>query len=100
MDVLERIAQLRDERNWSNYKLSQASGVSQTTLRNMFTRNTLPGIATLEAICAGFGMTLGQFFADGDEPVPLNNEQREMLKMWGTLSPEQKAAFMQLLKKE
>jgi len=99
MDVLERIKQLRDERNWSNYKLSQVSGVSQTTLRNMFTRNTLPGIATLEAICGGFGMTLSQFFAEGDAPVSLNDEQREMLKTWGTLSQEQKSAFMLLMKK-
>jgi len=99
MDVLERIAKLRDERNWSNYKLSQQSGVSQTTLRNMFTRNTLPGIATLESICEGFGITLSQFFADGDEPVPLTNEQRDMLKVWGTLSEEHKSAFMQLMKK-
>jgi len=99
MDVLERIGQLRDERNWSNYKLSQVSGVSQTTLRNMFSRNTLPGIATLEAICVGFGMTLAQFFADGDEPVPLTDEQHEMLKTWGTLTDEQKTAFIQLMKK-
>ena len=99
MDVLERIGQLRDERRWSNYKLSQVSGVSQTTLRNMFTRNTLPGIATLEAICEGFGMTLSQFFANGEESVPLTDEQSAMLKAWGTLSEEQKAAFMQLMKK-
>jgi transcriptional regulator with XRE-family HTH domain len=99
MDVLERIKQLRDERRWSNYKLSQVSGVSQTTLRNMFARNTLPGISTLEAICEGFGMTLSQFFADGGEPVPLNDEQRDMLKAWGTLTEEQKSLFMQLMKK-
>jgi len=99
MDVLERIDQLRNERNWSNYKLSQISGVSQTTLRNMFSRNTLPSIATLEAICAGFGMTLSQFFAAGNEPVPLTDEQCEMLKTWGTLTEEQKSAFMQLMKK-
>ena len=80
MDVLKRIEQLRGERNWSNYKLSQVSGVSQTTIRNMFNRNTLPGIATLEAICEGFGMTLSQFFADGEESVPLTDEQRDMLK--------------------
>jgi transcriptional regulator with XRE-family HTH domain len=99
MDVLERIEQLRDERNWSNYKLSQVSGVSQTTIRNMFARNTLPGIATLEAICMGFGMTLSQFFADGEEFVPLTDEQRDMLKTWGTLTEGQKTAFMQLMKK-
>ena len=98
MDVLEIIKQLRDERNWSNYKLSKVSGISQTTLRNMFSRNTLPSIATLEQLCEGFGITLSQFFSDGNDPVPLNSEQREMLKAWGTLSADEKSAFMLLMK--
>lgn len=98
MDTLDRIKQLRDERNWSNYQLSKISGVSQTTLRNMFTRNTLPGIATLETLCKGFGITLSQFFAEGDEPVDLDNEQREMLNRWSTLSKEQKSALLELIK--
>ena len=98
MDVLEKIRQLCDERAWSIYKLSQVSDISQTTLRNMFYRNTLPSIATLESICKGFGITLSQFFSDGDDPVPLNAEQREMLKVWGVLSPDEKSAFMLLMK--
>lgn len=35
MDVLARIKQLLDERNWSIYKLSKASGVAQSTLSNI-----------------------------------------------------------------
>lgn len=100
MDVLKRIEQLRDERGWSNYKLSQLTGVSQTTLRNMFTRNTLPGIATLESICKGFGITLSQFFASENEPIALDDEQKAMLETWGALSKEQKEAFLILIKKE
>ena len=99
MDVLERVAQLRDDRGWSNYKLSQVSGVSQTTLRNMFTRNTLPGIATLEAICGGFGITFAQFFANEDEAITLDSEQKAILKTWGALSKEQKEALLVLIRK-
>ena len=99
MDALDRIRQLRDERKWSNYKLSQKSEVSQTTLSNMFKRNTLPSIATLEAICRGFDITLSQFFADENEPVPLNDEQRELLRLWWALSAEEKSAFITLMKR-
>jgi len=52
MDTLERITQLRDERGWSNYRLAKESNISQTTLRNLYNRNTLPSIPTLEAICS------------------------------------------------
>lgn len=99
MDTIKRITQLRDERGWSNYRLAKESNISQTTLRNLYNRNTLPSIPTLEAICGGFGITLSQFFAEGKEAVELNDEQLEMLNMWNTLDKEQKAALLELLKK-
>ncbi len=99
MDTLKRIEQLRDERNWSNYRLAKEANLSQTTLRNLFSRSTLPSIPTLEAICNGFGITLSQFFSEGTEPIALNDEQRDMLNMWNTLSGEQKSALLELLKK-
>jgi len=99
LDTLKRIKQLRDERKWSNYRLAKEANLSQTTLRNLFSRNTLPSIPTLEAICDGLGITLSQFFAKGKEPVELSDEQREMLNMWNTLGDEQKTALLELLKK-
>lgn len=62
MNVLDRINELRKERGWSIYKLSEESGVSQSTLSNMFVRNTNPSITTLSMICDGFGITLAEFF--------------------------------------
>jgi transcriptional regulator with XRE-family HTH domain len=99
MDTLNRITQLRDERGWSNYRLAKEANISQTTLRNLFNRNTLPSIPTLEAICAGLGVTLSQFFADGGEAIELNAEQKEMLDMWNTLSQDQKSPLLELLRK-
>ena len=99
MDTLKRITQLRDERGWSNYRLAKEANISQTTLRNLYNRNTLPSIPTLETICTGFGISLSQFFAEGDEPVELDAEQKEMLDMWNTLAKDQKAALLELLKK-
>ena len=99
MDTLKRITQLRDERGWSNYRLAKEACISQTTLRNLYSRNTLPSIPTLEALCNGLGITLSQFFADGKEPVELSDEQIEMLNMWNTLDKEKKTALLELLKK-
>lgn len=98
MDTLSRIKQLLDEKNWSMYKLSKASGVAQSTLSNMFSRNNVPSIGTLEDICNGFGITLSQFFATGSEPVSLNDEQVAILDKWATLSDEQKKALLELIK--
>lgn len=98
MDILGRIKQLLDDRDWSMYKLSKASGVPQSTLSNMFSRNNVPSIGTLEDICKGFGITLSQFFATGSEPVSLDSEQVELLERWAALSEEQKKALLELIK--
>ena len=65
-------------------------------MANIFNRNTTPSVATLESICAGFGITLAQFFAEG-EMVELTEEQREMFSAWSTLTKEQKEALQQLI---
>ena len=98
MTTLERIKRLLSDRNWSAYKLSKVSGISQSTLSNMFNRNNDPSISTLEDICKAFGITLSQFFADEGELVALNKEQTEMLEKWSVLTSEQKTALLKLLK--
>ena len=98
MDILGRIKQLKDERGWSNYRLAKKSDVSQGTINNLFRLNNQPTIPTLEAICKGFGISLTQFFAEGNEAVVLSEEQREMLELWDTLNKEQKDALLELLK--
>ena len=65
MNTNERILQLLKERNWTEYRLAKESGLSQSTISNLFKRNTTPSIPTLEAICNGFGITLSQFFLMG-----------------------------------
>ena len=51
MDALRKINRMRLERGWSIYRLSVESDLPQSTLINMFNRETQPSIATLEAIC-------------------------------------------------
>jgi len=63
---------------------------------NIFNRNTTPSVATLESICAGFGITLAQFFAEG-EMVELTAEQREMFLAWSSLSREEKEVLKRLI---
>ncbi|MCU6720584.1 helix-turn-helix domain-containing protein [Porcipelethomonas ammoniilytica] len=98
MNTLERIRKLLNGRNWSMYKLLKASGVSQSTLSNMFSRNNDPSISTLEDICKAFGITLSQFFANEGELVVLTKEQSEMLEKWSSLSAEQKSSLLKSMK--
>ena len=67
MDALRKINRMRLERGWSVYRLSVESDLPQSTLINMFNRETQPSIATLEALCKGLGITLADFFAEDEE---------------------------------
>lgn len=96
MDTKKRIKELMDERGWTIYELAKRSGLSQTTISNMWKRNTEPTIPSLRAICDGFGLSLAQFFAENNQ-VELTDEQREFFSKWSSLSQEQKDMLMKLV---
>jgi transcriptional regulator with XRE-family HTH domain len=96
MNIHEKLNKIMNDRNWTEYRLSKKSGLSETTIYNIFTRGTMPSLATLEYICKGFGITLSQFFAEG-EMVELTPELKELFDSWVNLTVEQKNAVKNLL---
>ena len=96
MDPNKKLRALLDQSGWTEYRLARNSGLSDSTIINIFKRNTVPSIPTLEAICRGFGITLSQFFAEG-EMVEITPELHDVFQAWRFLTPEQKAALLQLL---
>ena len=97
MDAHNRLRQLMDARGWSEYRLAKESGLSPSTLANIFKRNTVPSVTTLEAICGAFHITLAQFFAE-EELIEMTPELRELFENWMALTPELKMAEPQMLK--
>ena len=97
MDTHKRLQQLLDERGWTRYRLAKESGLSESTIANIFKRGNVPSFATLEVICDGFKITLAKFFAE-NKTVELSDELKELFDEWVFLSPEQKNAVMQMIK--
>lgn len=97
MDARERIRSLMQERGWSEYRLAIASGLSQSTVANIFNRNTTPSVTTLESICNGFGITLSQFFSESNL-VELTADQKQLFDAWKSLSVEQKQLVFDLIR--
>ena len=84
------------EREWTEYRLSKECGLSESTLANIFRRNTVPSITTLETICDAFGITLSQFFAEG-EMVELTPELKTLFDNWVSLTADQKEAALHMI---
>ena len=89
-DVLKRLRNLLDEYGWTVYRLSKESGVPISSLNNMFSRNTQPSIPTLERICEGFGISIGDFFESPVTPRPdlyvLNDDERTVIDVYRELT--------------
>lgn len=97
MDILVRLKQLMEEYGWSEYRLAKNANLSQSTVTNIFRRNSAPSFSTLSAICQAFNITLAQFFSDGKELIELTTEQKALLLKWSMLNEEQKALLLRVI---
>ena len=98
MDIVKRLNNLRLERNLSVYRLSELSGLNQSTLANTFSRGIVPSIVNLEAMCQAMGITLSQFFNDGEEVQTLTVDETNLISEYRKLTPTAKKAISDLLK--
>ena len=61
--VKERILELCQEYKVSPNKLSNMSGVTQSTVNNIISgRNKSTTVSTIKKLCDGLGITIGEFF--------------------------------------
>lgn len=98
MDVLDKITKLRLERGWSEYQLSEESGLTQSTISSWYRKNMIPTIPSLCRICDAFGITLSQFFLEDDSNVVhITDQQRRLLHYAAKLNPVQYGALIDFL---
>ena len=76
--IADKITFLCEKRDISKYRLSQLSGISQSSLGRIMAQENLPSLITLEKICAALGVTLSQFFQEGNSEN-LTEKQKEVL---------------------
>lgn len=90
INVRDRLQKLMDERDLNLYSLAKRSGLSWNTIKNIFSRSANPTVTTLSMICDGLGITLAQFFEEGNESVHLTAEQQHLVNRWNQLSDREK----------
>lgn len=97
MNILSVITEYRKQRGWTEYQLAEQSGLPQSTISSWYRKNMVPSVPSLEKICAAFGITLSQLFAEGSEPVALTESQKQLLHSWTGLTGEQQGALLALI---
>lgn len=98
IDVLERITDFRKLKGWSEYQLSEKSGLTQSTISSWYRKNMIPSIPSLAKICNAFDITLSQFFADESDIFSLTDLQKELIIESNRLNADQQKALIDFFK--
>ena len=99
IDILTVITTYREARDWTEYQLSERSGLPQSTISSWYRKGMMPTIPSLEKICDAFGTTLSQLFAGNDDAVVLTTDQKKLIERWSRLDEEQKSAVFLFIDK-
>ena len=97
MNIIERITELRLQRGWSINNLALEAGITQSTLNSVLQRGTAPKIDTLQCLCNAFGVSLSQFFLDGEEAEPLSPDEKQLVDSFRKLPKEKQRAILDIL---
>lgn len=99
MDILERIEQIRLNKNMSIYKLADKCGIARNTIYNWYSKHYTPSLETIKIICEkGFDMTLGEFFTLDSDILPIKDKDtKEVFERYSLLTDAQKEAVKQII---
>lgn len=96
--IYDKVNALREGRGWTIYELAKNAGVAPTTIYNWRDRLSSPTLSLLDAVCSAFEISVIAFLLDEDELIALTEEQKEVMRLWNTLSAEQKKSIINLMK--
>lgn len=96
--IIEKIAKLRDERGWTNYRLSIESTVSTATILNWYNTDATPKLEAIQSVCNAFGITLAEFFNEEKEIISLTDTQKEFLAEYDQLDKDEKETLLNFIK--
>ena len=96
MDVLTRIANLREEKGWSLYQLANKAGLTYKTLYNWYNGDSVPTVKALEAVAEALEVPLCELFTT-DKIFVADEELQELISKWKRLKNKKKNAIMSVI---
>ena len=95
--VVSRILALCSSRGWSIYRLAKESNIAYSTLCTMIHKKNTPSLFTLNRICAGLGISVGEFMDPDSQRALLSQEELGCLSVFKELTPENRALSLQYM---
>lgn len=96
MEYGKRLKQLREAKEFSIYRLSKDSDISQGHISDLENGKNQPTIETLKKLLTPMGITLSEFFNEDGEVTVLNDREKEIVTSFRTMNDENAALYLQL----
>ena len=96
MEYGKRLKQLREAKEFSIYRLSKDSDISQGHISDLENGKNQPTIETLKKLRTPMGITLSEFFNEDGEVTVLNDREKEIVTSFRTMNDENANLYLQL----
>lgn len=100
--TLVTIKMLMEKRHWTMYKLAQESGIPYSSINSLFQKNNQPTLSTLEKICDGLNISMGEFFSEQAnhtvQTSTLSDEERLLVNLYRSLNKDDRKLLLSYLK--
>ena len=96
MEYGKRLKQLREAKEFSIYRLSKDSDISQGHISDLENGKNQPTIETLNKLLTPMGITLSEFFNEDGEVAVLNDREKEIVTSFRTMNDENANLYLQL----
>ena len=100
--ILLKIKLLMEKRHWTMYRLAKESGIPYSSLNSLFQKNNQPTISTLERICNGLNISMGEFFStqlvQNEHIQTLSSEELVLINLYRSLDKNDQKLLLNYLK--
>ena len=95
IDVVKRINDLLEIRNWSKYELANQTGISANSIYDWNKNKSLPTLKNIIKICDSMGISLEFFFCNGT--YVHTDEERNIINNLMMLSVEDRELLIKFM---
>jgi len=97
LELNERFKKLRTDKNYSVYKLSKISDVSENYIRSIEKGSAQPSVLILEKVLKALGTNLAEFFNGDEEVLYPTDFERKLIRSARMLDEEKAQAALHII---
>lgn len=98
MELGKRLAEFRQAKGLTVYKLCEMTGLSPTHIRAVERGAKTPNVETITRYLEPLNITLSEFFNTDNSLIYATPVERELIDYYRTLAPESEELLLKLLK--